>query len=151
MLMFAYGSNLDLAQMRRRCPSAKPVDAATLSGHRLVFAGWSSRWQGAIANVVPSTRQTVQGALYELTREDMASLDVYEGGYRRELVTVRDSSGQKRRAHAYVLDRPLPAGAPSVDYACAIARGYGAWSLRTRALTGAVKRALRGMQIELVH
>ena len=32
---FAYGSNLDAAQMRARCPSAKLLGAAILDGYRL--------------------------------------------------------------------------------------------------------------------
>ena len=39
---FAYGSNLDAAQMRARCPSAKLLGAAILDGYRLGFAGQSA-------------------------------------------------------------------------------------------------------------
>ncbi|MDY0002073.1 MAG: gamma-glutamylcyclotransferase family protein [Polyangia bacterium] len=37
VLYFAYGSNLDQAQMRRRCPTAAPIGPATLDGWRLAF------------------------------------------------------------------------------------------------------------------
>ena len=37
MLYFAYGSNLDWAQMKSRCPSATFVDRAKLKDHRLAF------------------------------------------------------------------------------------------------------------------
>ncbi|WP_228565258.1 gamma-glutamylcyclotransferase family protein [Myxococcus sp. AB036A] len=35
MLSFAYGSNLDRAQMRARCPNATVEARATLPGHTL--------------------------------------------------------------------------------------------------------------------
>jgi hypothetical protein len=49
---FAYGSNLDAAQMRARCPSAKLLGAAILDGYRLGFAGQSAAWGGGVATVV---------------------------------------------------------------------------------------------------
>lgn len=51
-LYFAYGSNLDGAQMRRRCPSARLVGAAILDGYRLGFAGQSAALGGGVATVV---------------------------------------------------------------------------------------------------
>ena len=38
-LYIAYGSNLNLEQMRCRCPTAEVVDKATLDGWRLRFRG----------------------------------------------------------------------------------------------------------------
>ncbi len=38
---FAFGSNMDVAQMARRCPGAQAMGRATLTDHRLVFRG---RW-----------------------------------------------------------------------------------------------------------
>ena len=35
-LYFAYGSNLNIAQMRKRCPGAKPFSPAVLHGWKLV-------------------------------------------------------------------------------------------------------------------
>ncbi|MFI5246539.1 MAG: gamma-glutamylcyclotransferase family protein, partial [Gemmatimonadales bacterium] len=51
VLYFAYGSNLDEAQMRERCPAAERVARATLRGHVLTFGGFSHKWNGAVASV----------------------------------------------------------------------------------------------------
>ena len=51
MLYFAYGSNLDEAQMRARCPGARRVARAVLPHHALHFGNWSERWQGSVASV----------------------------------------------------------------------------------------------------
>ena len=37
----AYGSNLNLEQMARRCPTAKVVGSTTLKNYRLMFRGGS--------------------------------------------------------------------------------------------------------------
>jgi hypothetical protein len=52
VLYFAYGSNLDEVQMRRRCPQAVLVGPARLLGHRLVFSGW---WPGRSAAASTAT------------------------------------------------------------------------------------------------
>ncbi|HEU4539435.1 MAG TPA: gamma-glutamylcyclotransferase family protein, partial [Polyangiaceae bacterium] len=79
MLVFSFGSNLDEAQMRRRCPSARPVGRARLPGHALVFGGFSGRWGGAVASVVRARGQAVEGVLYALLAADLAALDAFEG------------------------------------------------------------------------
>jgi len=35
----AYGSNLNLTQMKHRCPKAKPIGTINLNGYRLVYKG----------------------------------------------------------------------------------------------------------------
>ena len=123
---FAYGSNLDAAQMRARCPSAKLLGAAILDGYRLGFAGQSAAWGGGVATVVRDGEGRVPGLLWALSDEDLERLDRFEGATehrakrgaqggsadrkaggvayerRRLLVTVAD--GARRRAHVYVKD-----------------------------------------------
>lgn len=124
-LYFAFGSNLDADQMRRRCRC--PVDAgkATLRGHRLVFVGFSVLRGGGVASVVADPGATVPGQLYRLTDDDLAALDRCEGHpsfYRRVQVRVVDAQGTLRRAWTYTLDRAERA--PSPEYAAVIAAGY---------------------------
>ena len=57
VLYFAYGSNLDDAQMRDRCADARVVGRATLPNYALVFGGFSHRWGGAVASVGILTSQ----------------------------------------------------------------------------------------------
>ena len=44
-------SDLDLEQMRERCPRSEPLLAARLRRHRLTFAGYSSLWDGGVATL----------------------------------------------------------------------------------------------------
>ena len=79
LLYFAFGSNLDLDQMRSRCPQSRPLRAVWLADHRLIFCGVSQRWGGCgVASIVPALGMRVFGRLYRLTVEDAALLDGFE-------------------------------------------------------------------------
>jgi hypothetical protein len=86
VVYFAYGSNLDDAQMRTRCPSAVPGAKATLPRHRLIFCGHCRGWGGGVASLVRDGRSAFAGRLYRLQLADLARLDRFEGcpaAYRR--------------------------------------------------------------------
>ncbi|KZV65211.1 hypothetical protein PENSPDRAFT_655946 [Peniophora sp. CONT] len=74
-LYFAYGSNLWLQQMSKRCPSSPYVGVARLPAYR-----WIINDRG-YANVVASATQgeEVWGMAYELRDQDEETLDVNEG------------------------------------------------------------------------
>lgn len=117
-LYFAYGSNLDAAQMRRRCLMSALSGPATLDGWRLAFGGHSRTWGGPVATVVRDRGERVDGLLYAVPPDELAILDRCEGHpfcYRRKLLLVTDETGQRRRAHVYVL--PIAEEAPPApDY-----------------------------------
>ncbi|MGO8992059.1 MAG: gamma-glutamylcyclotransferase family protein [Polyangiaceae bacterium] len=126
-LAWAYGSNLDVAQMRARCPSARLLEPAMLRHARLVFRGHSKRWGGAVATVVWDPSSVVYGALYRLELADLARLDAFEGVpfvYARVRVSLCDVYGRRRRAQAYVRARGGRCRAPSPDYLLTILRAY---------------------------
>jgi hypothetical protein len=79
MLYFAYGSNMDCAQMRERCPSARFVGIAVLPDHRLAFTRESVTRQCGVADVVPETGHKVWGVVYEIGDGDVNRLDSSEG------------------------------------------------------------------------
>jgi len=128
MLYFAYGANLLLRGMKRRCPKATPLIAATLAGYRLEFRIY--------ATIVPEAGAAVLGALYELTPACWRSLDDYEGPeYGKTLLTVETADGP-REATAYVMHAGVRTP-PSIAYYGDIARGYTDWKLDA----GALRRA----------
>ena len=79
---FAYGSNLDLPQMKRRCPSSKLISKGSLPGYRLVFNKYSSGWGGGVADVVQAKGFEVWGLVFEISDTDLKRLDRYEGCYK---------------------------------------------------------------------
>ena len=79
MLYFAYGSNLDWAQMKRRCPSAKFVCRAKLSASRLAFTLKDAERRCGVADVLPDKSKDVWGVVYELPDNELKNLDKKEG------------------------------------------------------------------------
>ena len=98
MIYLAYGSNLHVPQMQRRCPTAKVLGTATLTGYRLVFNG--------VATIVPDPDRSVPVLLWEIQPADEKALDAYEGFphlYRKETVQV-DLNGRSVDAMVYLMN-----------------------------------------------
>lgn len=139
-LYFAFGSNMNLGQMRRRCPSARLLGPATLADYRLAFVGSSRLWAGgAVATLVHAPGVLAAGLLYVLSPADLAALDGFEGHphhYRRRRMRVTDADGLSVRAHTYFLDdRP---GVPAPAYFWRIADAYHEYGFDISALTRAL-------------
>lgn len=111
-LYFAYGSNMDRAQMAARCPSSRALGLARLMRHRVVIMreGWAS--------VVRAPRGEVWGVLWDLALRDVAALDRYEslhtGLYAKIVQPVLTEAGP-RRAVVYV-GREGEGGVPRPGY-----------------------------------
>ena len=73
MLYFAYGSNLNLFQMKRRCKDSFFIKKYELKGYRLNF-----RSKYRAADIEKSKNSLVPGALFEISKSDEKKLDVYE-------------------------------------------------------------------------
>ena len=73
MLYFAYGSNLNLFQMRRRCKDSVFLKKYELKGYKLNF-----RSKYRAADIEKSKNSIVPGALFEISKSDEKKLDVYE-------------------------------------------------------------------------
>jgi gamma-glutamylcyclotransferase (GGCT)/AIG2-like uncharacterized protein YtfP len=140
MLYFAYGSNLNLRAMKRRCSQAVAVGPATLPGYRLEFRGF--------VTIVPDAAAEVPGALYRLTPACWRALDAYEGNdYDKITVSVR-AEGAAEEAFAYVMKAGERAP-PTVAYFSEIARGYGDWKLDGNVLRRARLATLHKLEKKL--
>jgi hypothetical protein len=142
---FAYGSNLDPEQMRRRCPDARSVGPATLRGFVLEFRGHSRTWGGGVANVRPKRGGLVRGLVYSLTIRDLARLDQFEGHpwqYARFAMKVEHRAGRASAAQVYAMvatDRPV--SPPSDSYLSVLSRAYARLGFDPAALRRAVRRS----------
>jgi gamma-glutamylcyclotransferase (GGCT)/AIG2-like uncharacterized protein YtfP len=133
-LYFAYGSNLDTEQMKRRCPGAKIIGPATMKDHRLIFRG--------VADIEPNPGSEVQGGLWAITDKCLEALDRYEGYptlYDRLWFEVEQpGEAKKRMALVYVMQSG-GYSAPSGSYLNTIARGYKDFGLDLRTLIQATE------------
>ena len=73
MLYFAYGSNLNHFQMKRRCKDSFFIKKFELKGYKLNF-----RSKYRAADIEKKKNSIVPGALFEISKSDEKKLDVYE-------------------------------------------------------------------------
>jgi gamma-glutamylcyclotransferase (GGCT)/AIG2-like uncharacterized protein YtfP len=73
MLYFAYGSNLNHFQMKRRCKDSVFLKKINLTNFKLTF-----RSKYRAADIEPKKNSIVPGALFEISKSDEKKLDVYE-------------------------------------------------------------------------
>ena len=73
MMYFAYGSNLNHFQMKRRCKDSVFLKKINLKDFKLTF-----RSKYRAADIEPKKNSIVPGALCEISKNDEKKLDVYE-------------------------------------------------------------------------
>lgn len=115
-LYFAYGSNLNIEQMKQRCSNAFGISPAVLNGWQLL--------ERTYADIEECPGECVNGALYEISEKDLAELDLYEGYpeyYTRQEVMVTDNSGTFHKAWVYIMTEE-----------CGKRRDHGSYSDRYR-------------------
>ena len=146
-LYFAYGSNINLDQMRYRCPDATVYGQAVLDNFDLRFRG------SGVATVEPKEGACVYGLLWELTDKCEASLDRYEGYprlYIKQTLEVRTFDGQRVPVMAYIMNPELhlKPSLPPRDYYLGIKTGYEQNGLPVGCLKYAFKNCLKECGIE---
>lgn len=98
ILYFAYGSNMDIEQMKFRCPNALLIARATLYNYALC--------ERQFADIEVNHKESVPGALWAISESDLQSLDRYEGFpqlYGREFVKVTTTLGRTYKALVYIM------------------------------------------------
>ena len=73
MLYFAYGSNLNHIQMKKRCKDSIYIKKINLEGFKLTF-----RSKYRVADIEPKKNFIVPGGLFEISKSDEKKLDIYE-------------------------------------------------------------------------
>ena len=135
-LMFAYGSNLNLAEMAKRCPDAVPLGHIRLDGWKLVFRG--------VADVIREDGAVCYGGVWRITPECERTLDVYEGVgsgvYRKEYIPSKPTPLGETEILVYTMTSTgiMP---PSKCYYEVIKEGYRNFCMPTEAFAD-LERAL---------
>lgn len=138
-LYIAYGSNMNIAQMERRCPTAKIIAVGEAKDYRLRFYG---RTESAVATIEKAEGCSVPVLIWKIRPKDEKSLDIYEGYphlYRKEIIDV-DVNGRQYSGMAYIMnENPLFGyNHPSSFYVRIIAEGYRNCGLNPQKLYDAV-------------
>lgn len=112
--VFAYGSNMDEAQLRSRIGSPPHWwTVGKVSKRR--FSYCKPGKDGTMkANMVKHPSDAVEGVVYEMDRDALQRLGEYEGGYQPQRVDVKTGT-HTFAARSFVSDRH-EIGSPSPDY-----------------------------------
>ena len=147
-LYFAYGMNTNPGEMARRCPRSVPIAALTKPDWRFVFRG--------VADIEPAAGESVFGAMWAITAECEAALDILEGyprSYIKETFLVRMRAITGKHVHQAFYYRMAPSRrhflhTPGSGYYQCLHTGYAHWQLPVSQLDAAVQEAREAMRIE---
>ena len=117
MLYFAYGSNLNHFQMKRRCKDSIFLKKYELKGYKLNF-----RSQYRAADIERKKKSIVQGALFEISKSDEKKLDVYEDF--PILYTKMYFKYYKKKVMTYIMNKKTKFRYPTEKYLNIVKQGY---------------------------
>ena len=129
----AYGSNLSLERMAKRCPDAVVAGTSKIPGYRLLFKKSGS---GFYATIEQDANCFVPALVYKISEFDEALLNRYEGYpkfyYKRYFqLPVKTLRGGRLKGNkqcmAYVLHEERQLGEPSMEYYKLLDDGYARW------------------------
>ena len=128
-IYIAYGSNMDVGQMKFRCPEAQLLGTGLLEGWRLMFKGSLT---GAYATIEREKGCTVPILLWRISAADEERLDRYEGFpsfyYKRTIQAVKTDENGVRMGHtrgmAYIMHEERKLGTPSTHYLRILEQAY---------------------------
>ena len=117
MLYFAYGSNLNHFQMKKRCKDSKFLKKIKLKNFRLTF-----RSKYRAADIEPKKKLNVSGGLFEISKSDEKKLDVYEDY--PVLYKKHYFSYYGKRVMTYIMVKKTKFTYPTEKYLNVVKRGY---------------------------
>lgn len=120
---FAYGSNLNLKDMKERCPSGVVIGKGILKDYRLVYRG---KENASYLNVERKEWESVPIGIWQIDECDLASLDCYEGYpelyYKKEIAVETDNGTVK--GMIYIMNEGYPVHKPADSYRKTCMEGY---------------------------
>jgi len=136
----AYGSNLNVAQMALRCPTARFIGVSRIENYRLCFKG------GGFCTIEPFEGEYVPVGVWEIKPKDEVSLDIYEGvptHYFKETLSVK-VAGKEYDAMVYIMNLRADYAKPSRSYFDAVLSGYRSFGLNESKLFEALEAGTTG-------
>ena len=131
MFYFAYGSNLNQKQMRRRCKDSRFIKKITLKNYILTF-----RSKYGAADIEKKMGKKVYGALYNISKSDERRLDIYE-----EYPTLYKKMYFKHNNKlimTYLMEKKTKRTSPTFHYLGLIKQGYTDCRINKKSLNAAL-------------
>ena len=131
MFYFAYGSNLNQKQMKRRCKDSRFIKKITLKDYILTF-----RSKYGAADIEKKMGKKVYGALYNISKSDERRLDIYE-----EYPTLYKKMYFKHNNKlimTYLMEKKTKRTSPTFHYLALIKQGYTDCGINKKSLNAAL-------------
>lgn len=143
-----YGSNLNIPQMRMRCPGARIIGTSVIEDYQLLFKGSKT---GSYLTIEPMEGAEVPVVIWEVTETDEKALDRYEGYpnfyYKKEMTLdikgIRTGKVRRRDAFVYIMHEERELGIPSWYYVNTCLDGYRAFGFDEKYLFDAIRISRR--------
>ena len=132
MLYFAYGSNLNHFQIKRRCKDSVFLKKYELKGYRLNF-----RSKYRAADIEKKKNSVVPGALFEISKSDEKKLDIYEDF--PTLYTKIYFKYYNKKVMTYIMVKKTEFRYPREKYLNVVKQGYKDCNFDKSYLTKALK------------
>ena len=132
MLYFAYGSNLNHFQMKKRCKDSVFLKKINLKDFKLTF-----RSKYRAADIEPKKNSIVPGALFEISKSDEKKLDIYEDYpalYKKYYFTY-----YAKKVMTYTMNKKTQFTYPTERYLKVVTQGYINCGLDVKHLTKIIK------------
>ena len=144
----AYGSNLNIPQMRMRCPGARIIGTSVIEDYQLLFKGSKT---GSYLTIEPMEGAKVPVVIWEVTETDEKALDRYEGYpnfyYKKEMTLdikgIITGKVRRRDAFVYIMHEERELGIPSWYYVNTCLDGYRAFGFDEKYLFDAIRISRR--------
>lgn len=144
----AYGSNLNIPQMRMRCPGARIIGTSVIEDYQLLFKGSKT---GSYLTIEPMEGAEVPVVIWEVTETNEKALDRYEGYpnfyYKKEMTLdikgIRTGKVRRRDAFVYIMHEERELGIPSWYYVNTCLDGYRAFGFDEKYLFDAIRISRR--------
>lgn len=140
----AYGSNLNVNQMKMRCPDAKIVGKGYINGYELLFKG---SYTGAYLTIEKKKGGKVPIGIWKVSARDEINLDRYEGYpsfyYKADMKIKIDD--KEIDAFVYIMHEDRILSIPSGTYVMTCMEGYKYFEFDDKYIINAIKRSRKGM------
>lgn len=145
----AYGSNLNIRQMKIICPFSKLVGKSLLPDYRLVFKGTKNK---GYLTIEKSEQSIVPIGIYEITDYDEHQLDLYENYpalYLKDNITIL-LNGVPIEGIIYIMNPYYSYEFPTIEYLNLCKEGYSNLGFNINILSQALKTTIDSKDKKLI-
>lgn len=143
----AYGSNLNIKQMKYRCPGALAVGTGFIKDYELLFKGSKT---GSYLTIEEKKGSSVPVAIWKVDEHHEKALDRYEGYptfyYKKEIeidfISLKRKLPHHTKAFVYIMHEDRQLGVPSIEYVRVCLEGYKTFGFSPKYIEDAVKKSM---------